>query len=478
MLIVIKNKTETDKKYTLLDNRFIKDYLPMSNENAVKVYLYSLYLIQCEESINSEAICENLSITETELFSSIEYWSDIGLFDIVSRNPLTYNILSLDEKIKSTKKYKKEKYEDFNRDLQELFPNRAILPSEFEQYYYLVETSHIEPEALLLIIGYCVKLKGTGIRYPYIMVVANEWINSGILSLEQVESKLAQIESISDNVKDIYKALKKSGVPDLEARNLYNKWTISWGYDHDAILFTASQIKSGSISKLDSTLNDYFKLGVLTIEDIQQYKEYKQLLFDTTRSIVNKLGLYYPSLDYITEIYIKNWIQYGYTKECLELIAHNCFIQGIKSLEGMKFEIDNFYADSIVDINSLNSYYAKIEEINSKLINILSELGAKRQVTKHDKQLYNIWTEQWGLSYDSIIAVCKWCKGKSQAMSYLGNILSQCKLNGKYTVSDIMTYLDTLNTKVESKNEKQQIISNKSKNEIDRFFDDIDGDII
>ncbi|MBO5888763.1 MAG: hypothetical protein J6Q58_01325 [Clostridia bacterium] len=59
---------------TMLDNVFISNYLPDAPENAVKVYVYGLYLCQNSNDITIENLAESLSLSVIEVkdFFNIE----------------------------------------------------------------------------------------------------------------------------------------------------------------------------------------------------------------------------------------------------------------------------------------------------------------------------------------------------------------------------------------------------------------------
>ena len=75
--------------FTLVDNLFINEYLPFCDEKQIKVYLYGLYLCANPATDNSiDALCSRLDMKETEILSAYGYFEDMGLVQIVSREPL------------------------------------------------------------------------------------------------------------------------------------------------------------------------------------------------------------------------------------------------------------------------------------------------------------------------------------------------------------------------------------------------------
>ena len=115
------------KSFTSVENRFITKYLPVLEPNAIKIYLFSLYVYQNGlSSYSLEDFAKHLSITEDETKNYFEYLEEFELVSVISFSPFEVKILNADN--------------DYG----------------FEQ------------DALLMIITYCVNLKGDNIRFQYI----------------------------------------------------------------------------------------------------------------------------------------------------------------------------------------------------------------------------------------------------------------------------------------------------------------------
>lgn len=93
--------------------------------------------------------------------------------------------------------------------------DREILPNEFNEYYSLIEAYHFEPEAFLMIVRYCIDLKGGNINYKYISAVARNWANAGITTCERVEQKILEYDKISEELAQVMKALGSRKEPIL-----------------------------------------------------------------------------------------------------------------------------------------------------------------------------------------------------------------------------------------------------------------------
>ncbi|MGN0817887.1 MAG: DnaD domain protein, partial [Candidatus Coproplasma sp.] len=177
------------KSTTFVENKFITKYLPVLDPAAVKVYLFALYVYQNAQPYTLQDFAEKLSITEDEAKSLFEHLEDFELISITSTSPFEIKILDCDNVYGAPKKLKPEKYAAFSTEVQSAISGRMISTNEFLDYYYLLEECGFEQNALLMIINYCVNLKGDKIRSQYIKKVAQNFADDGITTAKKVEEK-------------------------------------------------------------------------------------------------------------------------------------------------------------------------------------------------------------------------------------------------------------------------------------------------
>ena len=149
--------------------------MPYAPESAVKVYLYGLYKCNNASSYDNSlsSFAKILKLSEEEILEIYHYWENEGLVQVLNTVPIEVRYMPLKNILLNTKKYKKGKYGDFNQKAQEIIEEgRMISPNEYSEYYDTIETFHLEPEALLMIMKYCVNLKGANVGYNYILTVA------------------------------------------------------------------------------------------------------------------------------------------------------------------------------------------------------------------------------------------------------------------------------------------------------------------
>lgn len=90
------------------------------------------------------------------------------------------------------------RYKLFYDELQTLFGSRLLRPNEIRDYMQFVESSSMEKNAFIAIVQYCIGIKGSAISSTYILKVATDFAQKGVLTLAQLEKALSE-KSNGDN---------------------------------------------------------------------------------------------------------------------------------------------------------------------------------------------------------------------------------------------------------------------------------------
>ena len=423
-------------RFTSIDNGFITSYMPFAKEDYTKVYLYGLFLCSNMINTNLENFANDLDLPIDTVNDAVKYWEEQGLIAIASRTPL--EVIYLPIKGEPIKKYKPEKYEDFNYQLQSLYPDREITQGEYLKYYEFIDDTKISADALIMIAKYCIDLKGLKVRYPYILTVAKDWVGDGIKNCDKVEDRIKEYELNNDTMRKIAKAIGKKSSIEMEDKQLYTKWTKSWGYDLESILYAGSLQKNrGGFERLDRTLDNFYKLGIFAIDRMKEYQTNRNKLYELTRKINKILGLYYADLDYIVETYVSRWLGMGYEEDGILLIADISRKSGFNNYEYMNKKVALFYKNGRITKHAISEWLASLIETDNRIKDIITALGSSRLPNNSDRDYYNTWTDRWGYTHDVIEYVAGVCSTKSQSMAYLNNTLGRYYEDGIFTIAEI-----------------------------------------
>ena len=459
----------------VLDSSFVTEYLPQAENDAVKVYLLGLgFCFSKDDNQNNlESMADVLGFSEERIIQAFEYWQNLGLVQIVAKDPVEIRFLPVDSNAGNLKKYKTDKYHDFNVMLQSILCGREILPNEFNEYYYFLESRHFEPEAFLCVVKYCTTLKGDKVKYPYILAVAKSFAEDGVLTEKAVNEKLSELEAVSSELKQILRNLGLKRDADPDERKLYVKWTKSFGFDPSVIMFVAKQLKGLGVSRLDAELLKYYQAKLFSIPEIESYGESIEQNIAIAKDVTRTIGVYYQNLDNVIETYISEWLRMGFSHSTLIRIANDCFRKSIRTLEGMNNVVQKFYKLGLISDEAISQYTTEVATTDKKIADIISACGLVRGVNSWDRDFYRTWTYTWNVSDEIILACAAFAKGKAQPMSYLNKLVSDLYNAKITTVEAAEKYLNK--TKQSEKLDAPQMLTHSYTNEeLSALFDNLD----
>lgn len=469
------------ESFTLVDNLFINEHLPYCDEKQIKVYLYGLYMCTLPQNSNSlESLCDVLGVTESELVRIYREFEDAGLCRVTGTSPLEVTYLSLKGASQPPKKYKSEKWHDFNEHLQSLFPERMLTPNEYNEYYSFLDGCKLDREAMLMIVQYCIDLKGQSVRYPYILTVARNWVQDGVRTVADVENKLNEYEAQSDDMRAVLNALGRKTGAELEEKQILLKWTRSWGFELPAVIAAAKALKGGkSFKKLDQKLDEFYRMSVFTAEDMADYNRYRERIQELTVKINKNIGVFYESLDHIIEVYTIPWTNKGFSDEALVTVAHYCFLSGIRTLEGMNGVINKFFAQGLLTVQAIDDFIAVQVEQDERIKAVIEACGRTRNVTPSDRDYYRTWTATWGFDDEVILYAAELCAGKPYPTSAINRLLSEWKSKNVRTLDAARKHGATVSSSVNtSKNFEERTYTHEQLQSVITNIDNItDADL-
>ena len=413
---------------TEIDNIFINNYLPYADANFVKIYLYGLY--KCQDSNSHDNTLENfaneLNMSQEDIEKAFYYWQEQGLVQILNVIPFEVRYLPISDVINNTKKYNAKKYQSFNAQAQEILCGRMITPNEYREYYDIIERLHMEKEALLMIINYCVNTKGDNVGYSYIVTIAKDWVNQKITTAKQVEDRLLEFESLKSGMEYLIKIMGIKRLPNIEERTLYQKW-IQQGFNDEVLTYVAKKLKSkskASFQYMDSILEKYYANKLFSVNEIDLFEEEKSKATQLAKVITKNLGLYYENIEPVVENYIFVWLNMGFSEKMLEAISNYCFKTNVRTLDGMNKLLEKLHKLGILTEKSLAEYFGEVLAVDRKIKGLLESIGLSRNVNQFDRDKYRIWKDVWKFSDDIIDYACTLSVGKEQPMQYLSGVLS------------------------------------------------------
>lgn len=415
---------------TLVDNIFINEFLPKAPDLCVKAYILGLSKCSSPESEDNslDYFAEKLKVCPDDVVSLFKYWEDMGLVQVLSTDPIEVRYLPITKTSVHVKKFQVDKYADFNIQMQELFSKRMIMPNEFSEFYNLIEREHMDQSAIIALSKYCIEQKGFNLNPNYVITVAKDWLKDNIRTKEAVENRINELGLADEKMSLILSAMNTKRKIQLEDKELLDKWLNSYGFELNVIIFVVKSLKDRKrrldVNILDEYLTKYFSNKLMSIQEIENYEINKENLYLIATTVNKELGIFYEDLSKEIDTYVVAWQAKGFDIDTLKVIADNCFKSSIKTLEGFNNVINKLFKLGIINLESYEQYLRDCLAVDNKILEVLSTLGLNRLVNNQDRNFYQTWTENWGFSHEIIIHAATIANGKSNAIQYLNQILS------------------------------------------------------
>lgn len=416
--------------YTGIENQFITKYMPMADGEAVKVYLFGLYLCQnVQEEYTLAEAAKTLNCSQEKIADLFRFWEDFDLLEIVSLQPFSVRYFPADYAKGKPKRIRTEKYTEFNKAVQSLMPKKMISSAEFMKYFAVMEEYSIKPEAMLLIVRYCIDLKGDSIPVNYILQVAKNFAGEGITTVEQIENKLSDYLVRSGDISAVLRAMGSSKKPEPDDYKLLKKWTDEFGFELPVITYTAGLFKKGGLNKLDEVLQELYSNKKFTEGEIKEYLARKTEIRGLTLAIAKELGVYCQVIDTYTDNFVSKWLAAGYEDSSLVQLAKYCFRRERKSFERMDELITRLISLGVISADSIVSYMESEAREQEFAGQVLQAAGISRRVNNWDRECLRNW-RSWNFSDEMILKAAETAIGKASPMPYITSVLSSWKSKG------------------------------------------------
>ncbi len=413
--------------YTGIENQFIQKYMPMADGDAVKVYIFGLYLCQnIQQDYTLAEAASTLNFSEEKIVDLFKFWEDFDLLEIVSYQPFSVRYFPADYAKGKPKRIRTEKYSEFNKAVQSLMPKKMISPNEFMKYFAVMEEYAIKPEAMLLIVRYCIDLKGESIPQNYILQVARNFAAEGITTVEQIESKLSDYMVQSGDIAGILRAMGSTRKAEPDDYKLLKKWTEELGFELPVIEFAASLFKKSGLNKLDEVLQELYSNKKFSKTEIREYLARKTEIRALTLSVAKELGVYCQIVDTYTDNFVSKWLAAGYEDSSLVQLAKYCFRRERKSFEKMDELIGKLVSLGVVSADSIVTYMESEAREQEFAGQVLKTAGISRRVNNWDRECLRNW-RSWNFSDEMILKAAETAAGKTSPMPYITSVLSSWK---------------------------------------------------
>ena len=429
------SKEFTANMYTTVENKFITRYLPQADGDAVRAYLYGLYLCGVKDDFDAHAMAKLLKIAYSRLQEIFVFWEECDLVRVLSREPLFVEYLPVSSSAGRPKPLKAEKYSQFKRELLKQLQKagKDFKPYEHQRILEFLENYPMEPQAFLLISEYCARKDGDKLSSQHILNKAKKLCEEHKYTFEQVERELLDFNENERELSRIYSILGIYKKPQESDYPYLERWREA-GVAENAVYAAANALKKGTVKTLDALIFELIEKGALSEKDAKEYLLKREKAAELVFAVARKLGIKVQNPRAYIEEYAEKWLERGYDENSLVKLASFCFKMGY-DFEGMDGVVNSLYESGIVDEGGVSSYLSAREKELKLLESIQSVCGVIKK-TMNALDMAAAW-RSWEFSDKMILEAAKRAAGANAPLSYMNKLLSEWKRTGVKEVSQI-----------------------------------------
>ena len=284
-----KFKFENDLKngFTIINNIFITDYLPLSPPDYVKIYIASISIAQSssENEFNSGILGETLHLEKDVILSAWEYWESKELISLVpyltesgdSDFVIQFNSPKAIEsapKILSPARRLAESFED--NSIKDMFNfikslmGRELNQRELMTFLDWVDVYHFPPDLVIMLVHDCIDRGKKEIGY--MKKIALDWYDSGVDTMDKAEAQQNKHKEKWQKYSRVLGFFRINRQPSVTEEKYMEKWFYNYDMEEEVILKACEQtIKTlkPSFEYVDAILLDWKRSGVKTLADVE-----------------------------------------------------------------------------------------------------------------------------------------------------------------------------------------------------------------
>lgn len=277
---------------TVISNDFLDRFLPESNGDFLKIYLYLLRTAGTRtEAITLSGIADRMNCTETDVDRALRYWEKEGVLSLVRNDAGGLDEIAFTGYCRtdsgetshpgSSSELTTERMTELGEreDVRELlfiaqqYLGRPLTRTEMQKICFFYDGLRFSPDLIDYLIEYCVSRGHKS--FHYIEKVALNWKEQGISTVRD-----ARIEAGSYH-REYYDILKALGIDNhhpVEAEiKIMKKWLERYEFSMELIREACTRTVMGAsrptLTYADGILSKWYGQGVRSLQDVKVLDE-------------------------------------------------------------------------------------------------------------------------------------------------------------------------------------------------------------
>lgn len=418
---------------TPIENMFLLEYLPVAQEDALRVYLYARMLCQHPELGDSiEDMARALRLEEENVREAFQYWEREGLVKRLSDRPVTYAVLTM-RGMSCPEPMEQQYYafRDFNADLQKLF-GANLIHGEIRIAQEWVTTLKFSKDAALRLVDYGLsrlKYSKTSVRgtLKKLDKIAFEWAERGVRTLEDVERMIAYEDGNYKAAEAVLRRFSLRRRPTRDELMLADKWINDWHFTVDDLIDACSatvKAQNPSFGYLDKVL--------------ESRREGKNALWEPLRQTLRQLGCATLPTPQMRKRYAE-FLDAGFAPRTIELAAIQQSGKNKHQFEDLERLLEKWAEFNLYSPDAAEAYVARQRMLSREVSEILKLAGSDRRPRLEDNALLeNLKTR---FSDELIRFAAELSRDKGRPLYMIDRLLADWEKSGVKTVEQARAHV-------------------------------------
>ena len=299
---IIKNKRKNIFANISVSEIFILKYMKDMPQEAVKLYMYLLYIEANQINIEIETISKEINISLKDVKASLDYLQEKGLIimmeegfyivDLQEKEVMelyTPKVTASKEMIEANQK-KNNKREKIINDIESMYFAGNMKAEWYKKIILWFEKYNFSNEAMLGIFSHCFSDEVKPIAY--VETVVKSMADKGVITINDLSKQIVNYDKKSKIINFVKTELNLHKALTKPQERIVEKWIFDYNYDKEQIKLVIDKTinaQNVGFNYLDKIITEWYQQGLKTVEEILKYeKENKEKLEEKKKEKNNR----------------------------------------------------------------------------------------------------------------------------------------------------------------------------------------------
>ena len=400
-----------------LSERFIREFLPYAPGEYIKVYIATLDIAAYKKPLVSD-IASALNQREMDVISALEYWQGKGLLTI--KNEKQMWVAVPEDIVKPTHASGLYTDKSYNDTLQKMFGTHVLKTSEYQMIYDWTDVLKLPKEVCIMVIEYAMQRKGRTVSISYMNAIAKSWAEKKINSVDHAIAEIDRYERIRSGANRVLSFIGGVGrLPSRPEMDLYQKWTLDWGFTQDAIMTAITDLShtaNPSFKYIDTVLESLKEQGAITARKITESQTTSNKIRSDAKALLGMIdaALTRPNLDKL-----ESFKAMGFKQEALMLAFAEAAKRPSVNLNYVESILSGWKKAGLTSKAKITAHLISQNTLITNAYAFYKKAGITKKLSDVQLKHYLVWTDEGGFEKEMMDAVAVYASTAKNPYQYM-----------------------------------------------------------